>query len=116
MAKRLFVGGLPYSTTQDELRDIFAKIGELESVTLIIDKFSGTSKGFAFVEYKDDANADVAINTLNGTKIGDRAIAVNVARPLEERAPRSFDNRGGGFGGNDRRGGGGYDQRSSKRW
>jgi cold-inducible RNA-binding protein len=120
MAKRLFVGGLPYATTQDEITSIFGKVGELASVSLITDKFTGQSKGFAFVEYKNDADADKAIETLNNTKIGDRAIVVNVARPLEERKPRDF---GGGERrsyGNDRRSNdrrGGYSGgRSQKRW
>ena len=120
MAKRLFVGGLPYSTGEEELRTLFAKVGELTSVTVITDKYTGQGKGFAFIEYKDDAKADEAIATLNGTKIGDRTIVVNIARPLEERGPRDF--AGGGrrsFGGDDRGGNdrrGGFGGRSQKRW
>lgn len=108
MAKRLFVGGLPYTTTDQELKDYFSTVGEVSSATVIVDKYTSQGKGFGFVEYTDDANADKAIQTLNGTEMGGRKIVVNEARPREERpAGGGFDRRGGGFGGG--RGGG-------KRW
>lgn len=88
MAKRLFVGGLPYATTQDELTQMFAQAGTVVSANIITDKFSGRSKGFGFVEMSSDEEADKAIEALNGTEIGGRKIVVNVARPMEERAPR----------------------------
>lgn len=94
MAKRLFVGGLPWSVTDQALTDLFAKYGTVVSAKVITDKFSGRSKGFGFVEFATDEEADAAIKALNETEMEGRKIVVNVARPLEERAPRSFD-RGG---------------------
>ena len=86
MAKRLFVGGLPYTTTSDEIRELFSKIGEVTSADVITDKFTGQGKGFAFVEFKDDANADKAIKELDGTDYNGRKMVVNEARPREERS------------------------------
>ena len=94
MAKKLFVGGLAWATTSDGLRDFFAKAGEIATATVITDKFSGRSKGFGFVEMSSDAEAQKAIEMFNGQKSGDRAIVVNEARPMTERAPRG----GGGYG------------------
>lgn len=115
MAKRLFIGGLPYDATDAQLSELFAKAGTVVSVNIIIDKFSGRSKGFAFVEMTTDEEAQKAIETLNGTKMGDRSIIVNEARPLEERPPRQFD---GPRGGGDRRGGttGAGGGKFQKRW
>lgn len=96
MAKKLYVGGLPYSTTQDELRDLFAKNGTVTSASIIMDKMTGRSRGFGFVEMEDDAAADGAINEWNGKDFGGRKLTVNEAKPMEARAPRSNDN---GFGG-----------------
>jgi cold-inducible RNA-binding protein len=107
MAKRLYVGGLPYSTTQDELKDLFSQAGTVGEATIVIDKFSGRSKGFGFVEFANDAEADKAIETLNGSQLGGRSIVVNEARPMTERRPRrefGGGGNGGGYGG----GGGGY--------
>ena len=115
MAKRLFVGGLPYSVTDQELSDLFAQYGQVVSSKVITDKFTGRSKGFGFVEFTDDASADAAIKGLHDTDLGGRKIAVNEAKPLEERAPRpgGFD-RGGGRGGDNR---GGFSNRGGgKRW
>lgn len=92
MSKRLFVGGLPYSVTSSQLEEMFSKFGKIVSCDVITDKYSGQSKGFGFVEMENDKEADEAIEKLNGTKLEEREIAVNVARPREER-PR-FDNRG----------------------
>ncbi len=111
IAKRLFVGGLPYTTTSDELREIFAKIGEVTSCDVIMDKFTNQGKGFAFVEYADDANADKAISELNGTELGGRKIVVNEARPREERSSGVY-----GGGGYDRRGGGGGRSSGGRRY
>jgi cold-inducible RNA-binding protein len=94
MAKKLFVGGLPHSTTSSQLEDIFSKIGKVISCDLIKDRDTGQSKGFGFIEMGNDKEADEAIEKLNDTMLEGRKIAVNVARPREER-PR-FDNRGGG--------------------
>lgn len=109
MAKRLFVGGLPYEATEDQLKQLFASAGTVASCNIIFDKFSGRSKGFGFVEMSSDEEAAKAIETLNGTDMGGRKIVVNEARPLEERPPRRFDNSRGG---SDRRGG----FRNQKRW
>lgn len=94
MPKKLFVGGLPYTINSSQLEEIFSKFGEIISCEVITDRYSGQSKGFAFVEMKDDKEADKAIEKLNDTELEGRKIAVSVARPREER-PR-FDNRGGG--------------------
>ena len=88
MAKKLYVGNLPYEATEDELKNIFAQAGAVETANIITDKFSGRSKGFGFIEMSDDAEAQKAIETLNGTEIGGRSIVVNEARPMEERKPR----------------------------
>jgi len=89
MAKRLFVGSLPYDVTQEELQEMFAGMGTVESATLITDKFSGRSKGFGFVEMSSDEEADKAIKELNGKDVKGRNIVVNEARPREERPNRS---------------------------
>ena len=101
MAKKLYVGGLPYSTTDAELKDAFAQAGAVESAVIIMDKMSGRSKGFGFVEMSSDEEAQKAIEMMNGKDFGGRTLTVNEARPMEERPRRDF--RGGGGGG-----GGGY--------
>ena len=98
---KLYVGNLSYGTTEDELRTLFAQAGTVKSVTIIKDRDTGRSKGFAFVEMDTDDEAQKAINQLNGTHLNDRALNINVARPREERP------RGGGGGFGDHRGGGG---------
>ena len=85
MAKRLFVGNLPYSATSAQLEEIFSQVGKITSLNLITDKFSGQSKGFAFVEMTTDAEADEAIKKFNNFEIDGRKIVVNVARPQENR-------------------------------
>jgi len=99
MAKRLFVGSLPYETTNNELQDLFSQVGQVESVNLITDKYTGRSKGFAFVEMADDKGAADAIAKFNGYQMGSRTIVVNEARPREERPQFG----GGGGGGGQRR-------------
>jgi RNA recognition motif-containing protein len=89
MAKRLFVGGLPWETTEDQLKDLFTAHGAVVSVKIITDKYSGRSKGFGFVEYETDEGGDAAIAALNGTDMGGRKIIVNEARPMEDRGPRN---------------------------
>jgi len=106
MAKKLYIGGLPYSTTDDQLRDAFAEAGTVESATIIIDKMSGRSKGFGFVEMSSEEEAQKAIDMWNGKDFGGRSLTVNEARPMEER-PRTGGNGGGFRGGNDRGGYGG---------
>lgn len=88
MAKKLFVGGLSWNTTEDTLREGFAKFGEIASAQIIFDKMSGRSKGFGFVEFSDDAAADTAVAEMNGTEFDGRTITVNEARPMGERPPR----------------------------
>ena len=96
---RLYVGNLPYSTTEDELRGMFAEFGEIASLRIVTDADSGRSKGFGFVELADDEQAKAAMSSLNGRDMQGRAIVVNEARPRPERT--------GGGGGGGRRGGGG---------
>ena len=84
----IYVGNLPYETTDDDLRAAFETHGEVTSVNVIFDKFSGRSKGFGFVEMSDDAAANAAIKALDGSEMGGRNVKVNQARPREERAPR----------------------------
>jgi len=88
MAKKLFVGSLPWSTTSDELKDHFSKAGSVTSATVITDRMTGRSKGFGFVEFENDGDADKAIEMFNGSELGGRNITVNEARPMEERPRR----------------------------
>lgn len=134
MAKRLFVGKLPYETTNNQLEELFGTVGKVESVHLITDKFTGQGKGFGFVEMGSEEEAKKAIETLNGHNLGGRSIVVSEAKPQEDR-PRGgggFGGGRGGFGGGggyggggrggfggggDRRGGyGGGGDRGGKRW
>jgi len=104
MAKKLYVGGLAYSTTEDSLKEAFAQAGTVETATVIIDKMSGRSKGFGFVESSDE-EAQKAIELFDGKEFEGRTIKVNEARPMEDRPPRRDFNRGGsgrGFGGGQR--------------
>ena len=112
--KKLFVGNLPFSATEDELRQMFGQFGEIVDLKLIIDRMTGRSKGFAFVEFADEATAQAAIEGMNGKDNNGRAMVVNVARPpapREDRGPsRDFGGGGrssGGSGGS-RGGGGGF--------
>jgi len=114
MAKKLYVGGLPYSTTDAELKDAFSQAGAVASAVIIIDKMSGRSKGFGFVEMSSDEEAQKAIELMNGKDFGGRTLTVNEARPMEERPRRDF--RGGGNGGNDRGGYGGGGRDSGRSW
>jgi RNA recognition motif-containing protein len=84
----IYVGNLPYSVTEDELRNAFAAFGEVNSVNLITDRDTGQSKGFAFVEMADNASADAAIKGLNDTAMGGRNLKVNQAKPRGERPSR----------------------------
>lgn len=96
MAKKLFVGGLSYNTTEDTLRNTFAEAGTIESATVIIDKMSGRSKGFGFVEMSSDEEAQKAIELFNGKEIDGRTVTVNEARPMEARPRGGFGGDGGG--------------------
>ncbi len=88
--KKLFVGNLPYNATSAQLEELFAKVGKVSNLTLITDKYTGQSKGFAFVEMLDDKEADEAIKKYNDFELDGRKIVVNVARPKEERPDRQF--------------------------
>lgn len=101
MAKNIYVGNLSYSVTEEDLREAFEKIGEVQSIRLIKDNATGRSKGFGFVEMTTDEDADKAIAALNGTTFMDRAINVSEARPQTSKP------RPGGGGGMRRPGGGG---------
>jgi RNA recognition motif-containing protein len=107
MGKKLYVGNLSYSTTEDDIRDAFAKLGEVTSAKLIIDPTNGRSKGFAFVEMANDEDAQKAISALNGTDLQGRTINVNEARPPQQRERGGGGGYGGGGGGGRGRGGGG---------
>ena len=85
---RIYVGNLPYSVTDDELRDVFSDFGELVSAEVVKDKFSGQSKGFGFVEMPNNSEADQAIKALNDTDLKGRKLTVNEARPRAERPPQ----------------------------
>jgi len=100
MAKKLYVGNLPYSATEDSLMNKFSQFGTVDSVRIITDRDTGRSKGFGFVEMSSDDDASRAVNEMNGKEFEGRTLTVNEARPQEPRAPRS-----GGFGGG-RSGGG----------
>ena len=101
--KKLYVGNLPFSATEDSLHDYFSQAGVNPSaVNLIRDRFTGQSRGFAFVEIANDEEADRAINSMNGQNFGGRNLVVNEARPQE---PRGGGGGGRGFGGGGGRGG-----------
>ena len=99
MAKKLYVGGLSYSTTEDALRDAFAQVGAVESATILTDKMTGRSRGFGFVEMTSDDEATAAIEMWNGKELDGRRLTVNEARPMADRPPRRTGGGGGGFGG-----------------
>ena len=100
---RIYIGGLSLSTTEDDLKVLFEELGQVESVAVITDRYSGQSRGFGFVEMASTEEAQKAIEQLNGRDVDGRNIIVNEARPRERRGP-SF---GGGGGGGGRGGGGG---------
>ncbi len=111
MAKKLYVGNLAFSVNDEELQQAFSSFGNVISARIVIDKMSGRSKGFGFVELEDDAGADSAISKMDGQEIGGRPVRVSEAKPQEDR-PR----REGGFGGGGGRGGfGGGGNRGPRR-
>lgn len=89
MAKKLYVGGVPYSSTDASLKDAFSKAGNVVSATIIMDRMTGRSKGFGFVEMESDADAAAAIDMWNGKEFEGRNLTVNEARPMEPRGPRN---------------------------
>jgi cold-inducible RNA-binding protein len=92
MATKLYVGNLPFSTSEEQLREVFEEAGEVASVQIITDKFTNKSRGFGFIEMATQEGADEAIKRFNGYSLDDRSLVVNEARPREERGER----RGGG--------------------
>src|SRR3954462_1928276 len=99
MGKNIYVGNLPYDTTGDDLVELFGTYGAVSSGQVIIDKFSGRSRGFGFVEMANDDEAQAAIDALNGTPFGNRPLTVNEAKPREERGSVGVGGRQGGYGG-----------------
>ena len=108
MGSKIYVGGLPYSASEEQLSELFSTHGSVDSARIITDKYTGQSRGFGFVEMNSESEAKTAIEALNGTQMDGRTLTVNEARPQE---PRSG---GGGFGGGGRGGGGGGGRR--ERW
>jgi cold-inducible RNA-binding protein len=102
MGNKLYVGNLPYSVRDEDLQQSFGQFGVVTSAKVMMERDTGRSKGFGFVEMASDAEAQAAINGMNGQPLGGRSVVVNEARPMEARPPRS-----GGFGGGSG-GGGGY--------
>jgi RNA recognition motif-containing protein len=112
MGTKLYVGNLSFNTTENELQELFAQAGTVQEVTLMQDKFTGKSRGFAFVTMGSDEEAQGAISKLNGQTVDGRALTVNEARPREARPPGGggrggYGGGGGGYGGGGRREGGG---------
>jgi RNA recognition motif-containing protein len=99
----IYVGNLSRETTEDELRQAFEAHGQVTSVNIIKDRYSGESRGFGFVEMSTKSEAEAAINGLNGTSLGERTLSVNEARPRSEGGRRPYGGGGGGFGGGGRR-------------
>jgi RNA recognition motif-containing protein len=90
---RLYVGGLPYQTNEQDLQDLFASVGQVVSATVIIDRATGRSKGFGFVEMSSDQEAHAAIERLNGTTLGERTITVNEARERQSSGGSGYQSR-----------------------
>ena len=113
MGNKLYVGNLPYTVRDEDLQQSFGQFGAVTSAKVMMERDTGRSKGFGFVEMASDAEAQAAINGMNGQPLGGRSITVNEARPMEARPPRTGGfggggGYGGGGGGGDRSGGGGY--------
>ncbi len=113
MGNKLYVGNLPYSFRDADLQQAFAAHGNVTSAKVMMERDTGRSKGFGFVEMGSDAEAQAAIQAMNGQQFGGRGLVVNEARPMEPRPPRSGGGGyggggGGGYGGGGRSGGGGY--------
>ncbi|MFN0131721.1 MAG: RNA recognition motif domain-containing protein [Phycisphaerales bacterium] len=103
----IYVGNLPFSTTETELQQMFSQYGSVARASVVMDRETGRSRGFGFVEMPDDGQAQAAINALNGQQMGGRALAVNVAKPREGGGGGGGGGGRGGFGGGGGRGGGG---------
>jgi RNA recognition motif-containing protein len=107
---KLFVGSLPFSTTSDQLGQLFSQFGEVATAAVIMDKFTGRSRGFGFVEMPNDEEAQKAISELNNSQLEGRNIVVSVAKPKEERPSHDGFRRN-----DDRRGGGGFNRDNRNR-
>ncbi len=107
MGNKLYVGNLPYSVSDSDLEQAFGQFGAVTSAKVMMERETGRSKGFGFVEMGSDAEAQAAINGMNGQTLGGRSVVVNEARPMEARPPRSGGYGGGGGGGYGGGGGGG---------
>lgn len=106
---KLYVGNLPYSSTDESLKELFGEVGSVASANVIINKMTGRSRGFGFVEMASDEDAQKAVEVMNGKEVDGRKITVNEARPMTERPPRrSFGGGGRDFGGGGRDSRGGY--------
>ena len=105
MGNKLYVGNLPYTVRDEDLQQAFGDFGSVNSAKVMMERDTGRSKGFGFVEMGSDAEAQAAIEGMNGQSLGGRSLVVNEARPMEARPPRTG---GGGFGGGRREGGGGF--------
>ena len=105
MSNKLYVGNLSWSTRDDDLHQQFSAFGTVQSAKVMTERDSGRSKGFGFVEMSSAAEAEAAIAGMHGKNVGGRDLTVNIARPMEPRAPRSGGFGGGSYGGG---GGGGY--------
>lgn len=103
MSNSLYVGGLSYTTTEDALKEAFEQAGTVNSAKIVLDRDTGRSKGFGFVEMGSAEEAQAAIEMWNGKELDGRTIKVNEARPQEDRPRRNFDNRGGSGGYNNNR-------------
>ena len=101
-SNKLYVGGLPYSVTDDKLQEIFAPHGTVESARVITDRMTGRSRGFGFVEMSSQSEAEEAIQKMNGTDLEGRSLTVNEAKPQQERSGGGGRGGGGGGGGGDR--------------
>ena len=115
MARKLFVGNLPFSTGEQDLQDLFAQAGQVESVTVMRDQMTGRARGFAFVEMGSDDDAQKAIQQFNDYSLGGRNLTVNEARPKTDRPGGGFGGGGGGRGGGFGGGGGGGRGGNSRR-
>jgi cold-inducible RNA-binding protein len=124
MSTKLYVGNLAFQTTSDDLQQLFAQAGTVQSASVVEDRDTGRSRGFAFVEMSTQDEANAAIEQFNGKEVGGRALKVNEAKPRENRSGgggggnRFGNNRGGGggFGGNRGGGGGNGGRRGEPRW
>ncbi len=107
MGNKLYVGNLPYSVRDSDLEQSFGQFGTVTSAKVMMERDTGRSKGFGFVEMGSDAEALAAVEGMNGAPLGGRSLVVNEARPMEPRPPRTGGFGGGGYGGGGREGGGG---------